>query len=58
MKLMICATGELELSDDILHGEHGSESHVTVDYGSGGKHRYDDVLDLVDEYRAGFLGAR
>ena len=45
----------VELSYDVLHGKHHSESQLTVDYCRCRHHRNNDVLKFVDEYAACLL---
>ena len=46
----------VELSDDILHGEHHTQGHVPLDYRRSGNHRHYDILHLIDKNTSCLLG--
>ena len=45
----------VELTDDVLQGDHHAEGHIALDDGRGCEERDDDVLGLVDERAAHLL---
>ena len=46
----------VELSDDILHGEHHTQGHVPLDYRRCSNHRHNDILHLIDKNTSCLLG--
>ena len=47
--------GAVELPDDVLDGQHHTQSHVAVDYGSSGQYGDEDILHLINRDTPGLL---
>src|SRR5690606_29364514 len=45
----------VELAQDILHGQHGAQGHLSVYYGSSSQKGNKDILSFIDEEGAGLL---